>query len=117
MRMLIAAAALIVAFVTPALAEESACGQTKDASLVEARAAAKAVKGEVVEIADPALAQKAADKIFDALNKPRQPISAMIVLMIPGGASLAALYGPTGCFVVGIQIPTLMLVEMVGRSA
>ena len=88
MRMLIAAAALIVAGGTSALAEEPACGQTKDAALVEARAVAQSVKGEVIEIADAALAQKAADQIFDALNKPHQPISAMIILKVPGGASL-----------------------------
>lgn len=117
MRMLIAAAALIVAGGTAALAEEPACGQTKDAALVEARTVAQSVKGEVIEIADAALAQKAADQIFDALGKPHQPISAMIILKVPGGASLAALYGPTGCFVVGVRVPTSMLIEMIGRSA
>lgn len=117
MRMLIAAAALIVAGGTSALAEEPACGQTKDAALEDARVVAQSVKGEVIEISDAGLAQRAADQIFDALNKPHQPVSSMIILKVPGGGSLAALYGPTGCFVVGVRIPTSLLIEMIGRSA
>lgn len=117
MRMLLAAAAMIVAGGIPAWAEEPACGQTKDAALVEARAVARSIKGEVIEIADAALAQKAADMIYDALGKDHVPIASMIILKVPGGASLAALYGPTGCFVVGVRVPTAMLIEMIGRSA
>lgn len=117
MRMLIAAAAMIVAGGAPAFAEVPACGQTRDAALAEVRVVAESVKGEVITIDDAVTVQRAADMIFGALGKESQPVASMIILKVPGGPALAALYGPNGCFVVGVRIPLPMLIEMIGRSA
>lgn len=116
MRMLIAAAALILAGIVPALAEVEACGQSREAGLAEAKAVAPSVNGEVVEITDATEAQKTADMIFEAVGKPSQPIASMIILKVGAGA-MVALYDAKNCFVVGVRMPVAMLVEMIGRSA
>lgn len=117
MRMLIAAAAVIVAGCVPALAEDTTCGQGRADTLEEAHVVARSIKGEVIEIKDAVLAQKTADLMFDALGKPSQPVASMIVLKAPGGAAMVALFGPDDCFVVGVRIPLAVLIEMIGRSA
>lgn len=117
MRMMIAAAAMTLAGFLPAFADEPACGQAKDKALAQAREVAQEIKGEVVTIDDAVLAQRTADMMFDALGKPPQPVASMIVLKAPGGVALAALFGPDGCFVVGVRVPLAMLIEMIGRSA
>jgi hypothetical protein len=117
MRMLIAAAAIVVAGCVPALAEDTTCGQSRAASLDEARVVAKSIKGEVIEISDAESAQKTADLIFAAMGKETRPVASMIILKAPGGVAMAAMYGPDQCFVVGVRMPAQMLIEMVGRSA
>jgi hypothetical protein len=116
MRKLIAAAAVTLSLCLPALAEETACNQSRAKSLEEARAVAADIKAEVIEINDAGLAQRVADTMFDALSKPRRPVASLIILKARGGA-MAALYGPDQCFVVGVRLPLQMLYEMVGRSA
>lgn len=117
MRMLIAAAAMIVAGCVPALAADTTCGQGRAASLEEAKVVAASIKGEVIEINDAVLAQKTADQIFAALGKESRPVASIIVLRAPGGVAMAGMFGPDDCFVVGVRMPVQMLIEMVGRSA
>ena len=117
MRMLIAAASLILAGCLTALAEAPACGPAKEKALSQAREVAQEIKGEVITIDDAELAQRTADMMFDALGKPSLPVASMIVLKAPGGVALAALFGADGCFLVGIRLPSAVLIEMIGRSA
>jgi hypothetical protein len=117
MRMLIAAAAMMVAGCVPALAEDTTCGQGRAASLEEARVVAASINGEVIEINDAALAQKTADMIFAALGRGTRPVASVIILKAPSGIAMAAMFGPDGCPVVGVRMPAKMLIEMVGRSA
>ncbi|WP_018184721.1 hypothetical protein [Kaistia granuli] len=117
MRMLIAATAMTLAGCLPALAEDMSCREAKGRALEQAHEVAQQIKGEVVSIEDAELAQRTADMMFDALGKPSQPVASMIVLKAPGGVALAALFGPGGCFVVGVRLPAAVLIEMIGRSA